>query len=145
MPIITLILRIPTILALLAKVVGIFSTKRMALRDLQLRLLISELHYVRALCQGKALIQSQYGCRRAEITKEGKAFVAEHAGKIILNATDTPCLDQMMLSLREHPVSSALVNGELAGKSEQSFLLQSLRRGSKLSAVLTSERRQLDH
>ena len=54
-------------------------------------------------------------------TKEGKAFVAEHAGKIILNTTDAHCLDQMMLSLREHPVSSALVNGELAGKSEQSF------------------------
>jgi exodeoxyribonuclease VIII len=54
-------------------------------------------------------------------TKEGKAFVAEHAGKIIFNSTDAHCLDQMMLSLREHPVSSALVNGELAGKSEQSF------------------------
>ena len=54
-------------------------------------------------------------------TKEGKAFVAEHAGKIILNTSDAHCLDQMMLSLREHPVSSALVNSELAGKSEQSF------------------------
>ena len=56
-------------------------------------------------------------------TKEGKAFVAEHADKIILNTTDAHCLDQMMLSLREHPVSSALVNGELAGKSEQSFFV----------------------
>lgn len=65
MPIITLILLIPrAILTLLAKVVGIFSTRRMALRDLQLRLLISELHYMQQLYLAKALIQSQYGCRK---------------------------------------------------------------------------------
>ena len=62
-------------------------------------------------------------------TKEGKAFVAEHAGKIILNATDAYCLDQMMLSLREHPVSAALVNGEFVGKSEQSFFATELETG----------------
>lgn len=54
-------------------------------------------------------------------TKEGKAFVAEHADKIILNATDAYCIDQMMASMLEHPVSAALVKGELAGKSELSF------------------------
>ena len=62
-------------------------------------------------------------------TKEGRAFVAEHAGKIILNATDAYCLDQMMLSLREHPVSAALVNGEFVGKSEQSFFATELETG----------------
>ena len=54
-------------------------------------------------------------------TKEGKAFVAEHSDKIILNATDAYCIDQMMLSMLEHPVSSGLIKGELPGKSEQSF------------------------
>ena len=54
-------------------------------------------------------------------TKEGKAFVAEHADKIILNTTDAYCIDQMMASMLEHPVSGGLVRGELAGKSEQSF------------------------
>ena len=54
-------------------------------------------------------------------TKEGKAFVAENRGKILLNSTDAYCLDQMMLSLLEHPVSSGLIKGELPGKSEQSF------------------------
>ena len=56
-------------------------------------------------------------------TKEGKAFVAENAGKIILNATDAYCIDQMMLSMLEHPVSSGLIKGELPGKSEQSFFV----------------------
>ena len=32
-------------------------------------------------------------------TKEGKAFLAEHKGKIILNSSDAYSLDQMMLSL----------------------------------------------
>ena len=54
-------------------------------------------------------------------TKEGKAFVAEHADKIMLNTSDAYCLDQMMLSMLEHPVSSGLIKGELPGKSEQSF------------------------
>ena len=56
-------------------------------------------------------------------TKEGKAFVAEHKGKIILNPSDAYAVDQMMLSLREHPFSAGLVNGDLKGKSEQSFFL----------------------
>lgn len=54
-------------------------------------------------------------------TKDGRAFVAEHSDKIILNSSDAYCVDQMMASLLEHPVSAALVKGELAGKSEQSF------------------------
>ena len=54
-------------------------------------------------------------------TKEGKAFVAEHSSKIILNPTDAYCIDQMMASMLEHPVSAALVKGELDGKSELSF------------------------
>ena len=65
MPIITLILRIPrAISTLLIRAVAIFSTRRMALHDLQLRLLISELHYMQQLYLAKALIQSQYGCRK---------------------------------------------------------------------------------
>jgi len=56
-------------------------------------------------------------------TKEGKAFVAEHADKIILNSADAYCIDQMMLSMLEHPVSSGLIKGELPGKSEQSFFV----------------------
>ena len=54
-------------------------------------------------------------------TKEGKAFVAEHKDKIIVSPSDAYVLDQMMLSLREHPFTAGLVNGELKGKSEQSF------------------------
>ena len=65
-------------------------------------------------------------------TKEGKAFVAENAGKIILNQADGYALDQMMLSLREHPVSSALVKGELPGKSEQSFFCKDDETGLEL-------------
>lgn len=56
-------------------------------------------------------------------TKEGKAFVAEHADKIILNPADAYSIDQMMLSMLEHPVSSGLIKGELPGKSEQSFFV----------------------
>jgi len=54
-------------------------------------------------------------------TKEGIAFKKEHQGKIILSPADAYLIDQMMLSLREHPFSASLVNGELKGKSEQSF------------------------
>ena len=54
-------------------------------------------------------------------TKEGRAFVAAHEGKIILNPSDAYLVDQMMLSLVEHPFSQGLVRGELPGKSEQSF------------------------
>ena len=54
-------------------------------------------------------------------TKEGKAFMAEHSDKIILNPTESYALDQMMLSMLQHPVSAGMINGELAGKSEQSF------------------------
>ena len=46
-------------------------------------------------------------------TKEGKAFVAEHKGKIILNSSDAYVVDQMMLSLREHPFSAGLVRRQL--------------------------------
>lgn len=54
-------------------------------------------------------------------TKEGKAFVAEHRDKIILNASESYALDQMMLSMLDHPVSAGLLKGDLPGKSEQSF------------------------
>ena len=54
-------------------------------------------------------------------TKEGKAFVLEHQDKIILNASESYALDQMMLSMLEHPVSAGLLKGDLPGKSEQSF------------------------
>ena len=67
-------------------------------------------------------------------TKEGKAFVAEHKGKIILNASDAYSLDQMMLSLREHPFSAGLVNGDLKGKAEQSFFCTDPETGLELKA-----------
>ena len=54
-------------------------------------------------------------------TKEGRAFVAEHQDKIILNTSECYALDQMMLSMLEHPFSAALLKGDLPGKSEQSF------------------------
>ena len=67
-------------------------------------------------------------------TKEGKAFVAEHKGKIILNSSDAYALDQMVLSLREHPFSAGLVNGELKGKAEQSFFCTDKETGLELKA-----------
>ena len=54
-------------------------------------------------------------------TKEGIAFVAEHKGKIVLNASDSYALEQMMASMNQHPISKALFGGELKGKSELSF------------------------
>ena len=54
-------------------------------------------------------------------TKEGKAFMAEHKGKILLNSSDAYALDQMMLSMTEHPIGLSLLNGDLMGKSEQSY------------------------
>ena len=67
-------------------------------------------------------------------TKEGRAFVAEHKGKIILNPSDAYVVDQMMLSLREHPFSAGLVNGELKGKAEQSFFCTDAETGLELKA-----------
>ena len=67
-------------------------------------------------------------------TKEGKAFVAEHKGKIILNSSDAYAVDQMMLSLREHPFSAGLVNGDLKGKAEQSFFCTDKETGLELKA-----------
>ena len=67
-------------------------------------------------------------------TKEGKAFVAEHQGKIILNPSDAYAIDKMMLSLREHPFSASLVNGELKGKAEQSFFCTDKETGLELKA-----------
>ena len=67
-------------------------------------------------------------------TKEGKAFVAEHKGKIILNPSDAYVVDQMMLSLREHPFSAGLVNGDLKGKAEQSFFCTDKETGLELKA-----------
>ena len=69
-----------------------------------------------------------------KITKEGRAFVAEHKGKIILNSSDAYAVDQMMLSLREHPFSAGLVNGELKGKAEQSFFCTDKETGLELKA-----------
>ena len=57
----------------------------------------------------------------SKATKAGKEFAKEHEGKIILNHSDSYALDQMMLSVSEHPAASGLLNGELKGKSEQSF------------------------
>ena len=57
----------------------------------------------------------------SKATKSGKEFAKEHEGKIILNHSDSYALDQMMLSVSQHPAASGLLNGELKGKSEQSF------------------------
>jgi len=54
-------------------------------------------------------------------TKEGKAFISTNEGKIIVNAADAFAIDQMMLSMLEHPFSASLIKGDLPGKSEQSF------------------------
>ena len=67
-------------------------------------------------------------------TKEGKAFVADHKDKIILNTSDAYVIDQMMLSLREHPFSASLVNGELKGKAEVSFFSADTETGLELKA-----------
>jgi len=57
----------------------------------------------------------------SKATKAGKEFAKEHEGKIILSHSDSYALDQMMLSVSQHPAASGLLNGELKGKSEQSF------------------------
>ena len=67
-------------------------------------------------------------------TKEGIAFKKEHQGKIILSPADAYLIDQMMLSLREHPFSASLVNGELKGKSEQSFFCTDSETGLEIKA-----------
>ncbi len=67
-------------------------------------------------------------------TKEGKAFLAEHKGKIIFSPSDAYVLDQMMLSLRQHPFTAGLVNGELKGKAEQSFFCTDPETGLELKA-----------
>ena len=54
-------------------------------------------------------------------TKEGKAFVLDNKGKIILSPSDGYALDQMMVSLAVHPFTRSLVVGDLRGKAEQSF------------------------
>tara|TARA_A100001201_G_C4057431_1_gene191624 strand:- start:153 stop:995 length:843 start_codon:yes stop_codon:yes gene_type:complete len=65
-------------------------------------------------------------------TKEGKAFIAENAGKIILSPADAYSLDRMMGSLLDHPVSGPFVRGQLAGKSEQSFFCKDDETGLEL-------------
>jgi len=67
-------------------------------------------------------------------TKEGKAFVAKNKGKIILSPSDGYLLDQMMLSLTEHPFTRSLVLGDLRGKAEQSFFCTDESTGLKLKA-----------
>tara|TARA_R100000406_G_scaffold5271_5_gene3639 strand:- start:1062 stop:1913 length:852 start_codon:yes stop_codon:yes gene_type:complete len=67
-------------------------------------------------------------------TKEGIAFKKEHQDKIILNSSDAYAVDQMMLSLREHPFTAGLVNGELKGKSERSFFCTDQETGLELKA-----------
>ncbi len=67
-------------------------------------------------------------------TKEGKAFVAENKGKIILSPSDSYLIDQMMLSLTEHPFTRSLVLGDLRGKAEQSFFCTDDATGLELRA-----------
>ena len=67
-------------------------------------------------------------------TKEGKAFVSDNKGKIILNSSDAYVLDQMMLSLTEHPFTRSFVLGDLKGKAEQSFFCTDSETGLELKA-----------
>jgi len=67
-------------------------------------------------------------------TKEGKTFVSDNKGKIILNSSDAYVLDQMMLSLTEHPFTRSLVLGDLRGKAEQSFFCTDSETGLELKA-----------
>ena len=67
-------------------------------------------------------------------TKEGKAFVADNKGKIILNSSDAYVLDQMMASLEHHPFTRQLVWGVLKGTSEQSFFCTDEATGLELKA-----------
>lgn len=67
-------------------------------------------------------------------TKAGREFMAEHEGKIILNPSDAHVIDQMMLSLLEHPFSGSLVKGDLPGKAEQSFFCTDEATGLELKA-----------
>jgi exodeoxyribonuclease VIII len=67
-------------------------------------------------------------------TKDGIAFKKEHQGKIILSPADAYLIDQMMLSLREHPFSASLVNGDLKGKAEQSFFCTDSETGLEIKA-----------
>ena len=67
-------------------------------------------------------------------TKEGKAFVLDNKGKIILSPSDGYALDQMMVSLAVHPFTRSLVVGELRGKAEQSFFCTDEATGLELKA-----------
>ena len=67
-------------------------------------------------------------------TKDGIAFKKEHQGKIILSPADAYLIDQMMLSLREHPFSASLVSGDLKGKAEQSFFCTDSETGLEIKA-----------
>jgi hypothetical protein len=70
-------------------------------------------------CVDQVAVRMPEGLKKT--TKEGKAFVEAHKGKILLNSSDAYALDQMMLSLLEHPFSQGLIKGDLKGKSEQSY------------------------
>tara|TARA_R100000231_G_scaffold120610_1_gene90738 strand:+ start:756 stop:1592 length:837 start_codon:yes stop_codon:yes gene_type:complete len=76
-------------------------------------------------------------------TKEGKAFVAEHAGKILLNESDAYALDQMVESVNSHGFARGLLTGELKGKSEQSYFATDSDTGLRIKArpdfITTSE------
>jgi len=67
-------------------------------------------------------------------TKEGKAFVANNNGKIILSHSDCYLLDEMMASLEHHPFTRQLVWGILKGKAEQSFFCTDEATGLELKA-----------
>lgn len=67
-------------------------------------------------------------------TKKGKDFAEEHKNKMIFSSSDAYTLNQMMRSLREHPFTAALVNGELKGKAEQSFFCTDPETGLELKA-----------
>ena len=67
-------------------------------------------------------------------TKEGKTFVSDNKGKIILSPSDSYSLDQMILSLSEHPFCKSFINGDLKGKAEQSFFCTDKTTGLMLKA-----------
>ena len=65
-------------------------------------------------------------------TKEGKAFMAEHADKILLNNSDSYALDRMIESMTQHGFARGLLNGDWKGKSEQSYFATDSDTGTKV-------------
>lgn len=69
-------------------------------------------------------------------TKAGKELNKRirEENKLILNAKDGMAIDQMLANVQKHPFASGLLNGNFAGKSEQSFFAVDPRTGLEVKA-----------